>query len=94
MKKLLVVVVIVALIGVPAFLWVKGSVYAVSPEHPLGEWELVDGWLLEKGFEKAKGETDLRTRMRFQSELEEVEMFGIGSQFRSACEKMGNPTCR
>ena len=54
MKKLLVVLLAIAAMGVPAYLWVAGSIFGVDDEHPLGRFELIDGWLQEKGFTKSK----------------------------------------
>ena len=69
MKKLAVVLMAFAMTGVPAYLWVVGSVLGVSPKNPLGEFALIDAWLTEQGFEKSEREADAKTRKRFAREF-------------------------
>ncbi len=55
-KRLIVIAAALAVMGVPAYLWVAGSIFGVSAKHPLGRFDLIDGWLVDKGFTKSKGE--------------------------------------
>ena len=75
MKKLAVVLVAFAITGVPAYLWVVGSVFGVSPSHPLGEFETIDAWLGDKGFEKREQELDAKTRRQFGPRFDGAKLF-------------------
>ncbi len=53
MKKFMVLMVFVALAGIPAYLTMSsGGALGVSPENPVGDLEKIEAWLLKKNFKK------------------------------------------
>lgn len=52
MRNLLIVGAIVSVVGIPAFLLLEGGTFGVSEQHPLGQFECIEAWLLDRGFHK------------------------------------------
>lgn len=75
MKKVALVLSVFAMAGVPAYLWVAGSALGVSSSHPLGDFAVIDAWLVDKGFEKEVTGIDAKTRRKYGHELDGAQLF-------------------
>lgn len=75
MKGMLAVLLLIGLAGIPVYRTMTSSEFGLSDEHPLGDFSVIEDWLLQRGFERTEGEFDFSSYTDSPPEIQGAQIF-------------------